>query len=118
MKRFIVWLCYKNCVAKKTGRRDRSSTTARLAALFRTVLSAPSRGRAIDDPYAHLFLDPPMRLMAKVLVPPVIRCLDYGLAGIFTVVAARTHFFDEALRRAIAHGVRQVVILGAGYDSR
>jgi methyltransferase (TIGR00027 family) len=97
---------------------DRSSSTARLAALFRTVLSAPAMRRAIDDPYAHFFLNAPMRLMAAVLVPPVIRGLDYGLAGLFTVVAARTHFYDEAMRQAMARGVRQIVILAAGYDSR
>jgi methyltransferase (TIGR00027 family) len=33
-------------------------------------------------------------------------------------VAARTRFFDEELIRAYDRGVRQVVIVGAGYDGR
>lgn len=33
-------------------------------------------------------------------------------------IEARTSFFDDAVLRAIGRGVRQVVILGAGYDGR
>jgi methyltransferase (TIGR00027 family) len=33
-------------------------------------------------------------------------------------VNARTHYIDAALRRAVAAGATQVVILGAGFDSR
>jgi methyltransferase (TIGR00027 family) len=33
-------------------------------------------------------------------------------------IAVRTHFFDDAVVRAIDAGTRQIVILGAGYDGR
>jgi len=33
-------------------------------------------------------------------------------------VNARTHYFDEAVRRAAADGATQIVVLGAGFDSR
>src|SRR6266545_6566886 len=36
----------------------------------------------------------------------------------FAFLAARTRFFDDAVLRAIDGGVRQIVILGAGYDGR
>lgn len=36
----------------------------------------------------------------------------------FFIVNARTHYIDAALRRAVAYGATQVVILGAGFDSR
>lgn len=36
----------------------------------------------------------------------------------YFIVNARTHFVDAAVRRAAADGVTQVVILGAGFDSR
>ena len=36
----------------------------------------------------------------------------------YFMINARTHFIDAALRRALADGATQVVILGAGYDSR
>ena len=36
----------------------------------------------------------------------------------FFTINVRTHYIDAALRRAAAEGTAQVVILGAGYDSR
>ena len=36
----------------------------------------------------------------------------------FFFVNARTHYFDAALRKAAAEGATQVVVLGAGFDSR
>src|SRR4029450_5111549 len=36
----------------------------------------------------------------------------------FAFLAARTVFFDQAVARALDEGVRQVVIAGAGHDSR
>jgi methyltransferase (TIGR00027 family) len=38
-------------------------------------------------------------------------------AGFFGV-NARTHFIDDQLKRAAARGITQVVVLGAGFDSR
>jgi methyltransferase (TIGR00027 family) len=34
------------------------------------------------------------------------------------MINVRTHYIDAALRRALADGATQVVVLGAGYDSR
>ncbi len=36
----------------------------------------------------------------------------------YFMINVRTHYIDAALRRAVADGATQVVILGAGYDSR
>src|SRR5258706_1855767 len=36
----------------------------------------------------------------------------------YFVVNVRTHYIDAALKRAVADGATQVVVLGAGYDSR
>jgi methyltransferase (TIGR00027 family) len=38
--------------------------------------------------------------------------------GMYEYLIARTKRFDEAFREALAGGVRQVLIFGAGYDSR
>lgn len=40
------------------------------------------------------------------------------IAGLVRLMMARTRFFDERLLRAVQGGARQVVILGAGFDSR
>lgn len=45
--------------------------------------------------------------------------IDQGEAySAFFFVNARTHYFDAALRKAAAEGATQVVVLGAGFDSR
>jgi methyltransferase (TIGR00027 family) len=36
----------------------------------------------------------------------------------YFMINARTHWIDAALRRALADGATQVVVMGAGYDSR
>jgi methyltransferase (TIGR00027 family) len=36
----------------------------------------------------------------------------------YFMINVRTHYIDAALRRAAADGITQVVVLGAGYDSR
>jgi methyltransferase (TIGR00027 family) len=38
--------------------------------------------------------------------------------GGYSFILARTRFFDEQLLRAVAGGAKQVVLLGAGYDTR
>lgn len=42
----------------------------------------------------------------------------YGRSPTFAFLAARTVFFDRAVTCALDEGLRQVVIVGAGYDSR
>jgi methyltransferase (TIGR00027 family) len=41
-----------------------------------------------------------------------------GTGGLGPSLAARTRFFDDQVLDAIGAGVRQIVILGAGYDDR
>jgi methyltransferase (TIGR00027 family) len=38
--------------------------------------------------------------------------------AVYFMINARTHWIDAALRRALAEGATQVVVMGAGYDSR
>jgi methyltransferase (TIGR00027 family) len=70
----------------------------------------------IRDPYAEQMLWPRLRLALYALQRwPFER---YGRSATFSFLAARTIYFDEAIRDAIEDGVRQVVILGAGFDAR
>lgn len=43
---------------------------------------------------------------------------DFEVASVVRMMIVRTRFIDDALSRAIAHGATQVVILGAGLDTR
>lgn len=57
--------------------------------------------------------------ICRALFEPYQQGLDNPeVAGIVRLMMARTRFFDERLTRAVEAGVRQVVILGAGFDSR
>jgi len=40
------------------------------------------------------------------------------MAGLLEALCCRTIFIDKQLTQSINEGVRQIVILGAGYDTR
>jgi methyltransferase (TIGR00027 family) len=48
----------------------------------------------------------------------VTQAIDRGWPGARVSVVVRTRFIDDVLEDALAHGVDQVVIVGAGFDSR
>ncbi len=86
-------------------RTDGPSLTARIVAVHRAELDRPSTPTGDPDADDRLCAD-----LAQ----------GFGDVGydVFEWVAARTRFFDAEILDAIAWGVRQVVILGAGYDGR
>ena len=101
----------------------RASRTAEHNALFRALeTSRPSVARPATDPYAAGFLSPPLRavdLLARTgpghrLATAVI---DRAWPGVRGSVVARTRLIDD-LVTDIAGRVDQVVLLGAGFDSR
>jgi methyltransferase (TIGR00027 family) len=100
------------------------SRTAEFVALFRALESRlPPDQRLFDDPYAHLFLGPPLRAaLALARVPVTGRLLDQAVdrawPGARVSVVVRTRFIDDALKKALADGLQQIVIVGAGFDTR
>lgn len=89
------------------------SRTAQGALAERALLH--ERG-AIDDPYARSMLTPAMGILYRIARrwPDRIPTLDVTLAGL----AARVAWHDAQVRDALDAGVDQVVVVGAGYDSR
>jgi methyltransferase (TIGR00027 family) len=100
------------------------SRTARYVALFRAIESArPVRSRLFEDPLARGFLDCRLRLVASAAGLPLLRSflpwyIDRRWRGALSSLVIRTRLIDDALAEALAAGVAQVVILGAGFDSR
>lgn len=43
---------------------------------------------------------------------------DYAIVGLAWMMLIRTRFIDDALVRAVGNGATQIVILGAGFDTR
>ncbi len=101
---------------------DRPSATAQLVAVWRALeLDRPPQRRIVSDDYAPAFLDTRGRTMLRALRlgEPVFHAAErHELAGISAHVLCRHAFIDEHLLTALDDGAEQVVILGAGYDSR
>ena len=89
-----------------------ASRTAAYMALFR-ALETRKGGGLFGDPYAERFL--PRRLRAAARLPGASRYIDRRWPGARTSAVARTRAIDDLLAEARP---RQVVLLGAGYDTR
>lgn len=97
-------------------RSNRASITAMGVAMLRALESErPYAERICDDPLARRFAPVPFPL-AKWLV----RCglATMGGLGVLEYVTARTRCIDECLLGCVAEETTQLVILGAGFDSR
>ncbi len=90
-----------------------------VAALRAAVANETSLGVACEDRLAKYFISLRERFLTAVLPQPLIRwILERAAPGSYGFAIARTRCFDDALLSEAAGGVQQVVILGAGYDSR
>jgi methyltransferase (TIGR00027 family) len=102
----------------------RPSQTAEVMALFRALETLrPARERLFSDPFAERFLRPIDRgLLLSARFRPIRslieRVIDRRWPGARTSAIARTRLIDDALTRGLHEGVKQVVLLGAGFDSR
>jgi methyltransferase (TIGR00027 family) len=90
-----------------------TSRSAMLVVLARTHLNWMG---VIDDPFAQQMLRPGWVRAASILQLPGLGRL--GRNRSFAYLGARTCFYDQFVTDALDEGVRQVVVLGAGYDSR
>jgi methyltransferase (TIGR00027 family) len=92
-----------------------SSVTAEGIALIRAYASTrPADVRICYDPLAVRFLSPGFRLLMRFFA-------WYGARrspGVTEYLITRTRVIDDALERRIGEGIQQLVILGAGFDSR
>jgi methyltransferase (TIGR00027 family) len=102
-------------------REGRPSITAELACAVRAVESMkPPHKRVCYDPYAMDFIGLWLRLIAKsrVLTRLILWEAERMAPGVPGEVIGRTRYIDDCLKRRIDDGIEQLVVLGAGYDSR
>jgi methyltransferase (TIGR00027 family) len=101
-----------------------SSRTAEYMAFFRAGESRRPKGqRLFFDPFAAHFLRPALRAAAWCSGVPLLGAgvtwyVDRRLPGARTSAVARTRWIDDATVQALRDGIRQLVILGAGFDCR
>jgi methyltransferase (TIGR00027 family) len=107
----------------QTGARGqvRRSRTAEIVCALRAVESRrPAGRRLIDDPHAHRFVTTPAyRLLCgsrvtAALARPV---FDRRYPGYLAIVLLRNRCHEQLVAASLAEGVRQIVLLGAGFDS-
>jgi len=102
----------------------RPSRTAEYVALFRALESLrPAGERQFLDPQATRFLRPTLRLLAcaarlRPLRARIETHIDRRWPGPRPSAIARTRVIDEFVTDALSDGCVQVVLLGAGYDTR
>ena len=97
------------------------NSTAQLATLARAVASFEADPRIrVSDHLATEFLSPGLARLARsrLLRRVAIRLYQRKLPGAYPYTIARTRHIDMVLRQELENDSRQVVILGAGYDSR
>jgi len=97
------------------------SFTAEIGAVIRAAESEkPEDERVCFDPYAKGFLGTSTRILGML---PFLRKLGLWYIEqkhpfVLDCIPARTRYIDEFANKCIDDGIEQLIILGAGYDSR
>jgi methyltransferase (TIGR00027 family) len=100
------------------------SRTAEFMALFRALESMQPEGRRLfHDPFAATFVSASLRRVVRwsampILGPILRQIIDRFWPGARTSGVARTRLIDDWIALSIANGSQQLVVLGAGFDSR
>lgn len=101
--------------------KQRVGRTALGAAVCRLIEQYQPQGtRLFNDPVVKSLVGVPIRRMTHfaVLRSFTIRQTDAVGQGIYGVQICRTRFIDDVVRAALSDGIGQIVILGAGFDTR
>src|ERR1700731_3177879 len=100
---------------------QRVSNTALGAAICRLIEQyQPENTRLFHDPLVKDLVGTPIRVLMQFssMRNLTMQQMDAITPGIYGVQISRTHFIDDAVQNALSRGIGQVVILGAGLDTR
>jgi methyltransferase (TIGR00027 family) len=96
---------------------NRPSLTAMGTAAQRALeMEKPADQRICSDPLAREFI--PKWFCAFMKRVTATRYTERHASGALNFIVARCRFMDDVLTQALDEGIQQLVILGAGYDSR
>lgn len=101
-----------------------TSRTAQYMALFRALeTTRPKDQRLFTDRFATWFLDNGLRAGVWLCRIPgwraiAERIIRKKIPGALSSGIARTKYIDDLLQKAVTNGAQQVLILGAGFDTR
>jgi methyltransferase (TIGR00027 family) len=97
------------------------SRTALGAAVCRMIEQyQPENTRLFYDPIEQELVGGAIQWMMRfaAMRDLMVKQIDAVAKGIYGVQICRTRYIDDALHSALSKGINQVVILGAGYDTR
>ena len=93
-------------------------STARGVALVRAIEMTRREGeRVTADPYAERFVNPlTVQFMRAVGALGINRLT--GIEGLMNFAMARERYIEEVMVRELRNGAEQIIVLGAGFDTR
>jgi methyltransferase (TIGR00027 family) len=103
---------------------NKTSRTAQYMALFRALETELNvNDRLFSDHYAVHFLEAKLKFAVRISRYSIIRkyisnTIQKKIPGAFSSGIARTKYIDDLLQSTVKNGVEQVIILGAGFDTR
>ena len=100
---------------QRVGNTALGAATCRLIEQFQ-----PEETRLFTDPVVKDLVGTPIRTLMQFAIMRkfTIKQTDAIMPGIDGAQICRTRFIDEAVLAALSQGIAQVVILGAGFDTR
>lgn len=112
----------ENKISNSLMKKRPSSNTAEGVALHRLrELARPESERICYDPYAIYFINPDILEFIsnnRDMAMAEAERHDRFLPGTVNSIVARVRYFDDFVKKSIDEGLEQLVILGAGYDTR
>ncbi|HEY3272558.1 MAG TPA: class I SAM-dependent methyltransferase [Methanocella sp.] len=111
----------KSADAGSAGNSGASAMAGKIAMMRACESCKPEDERICYDPYAIRFLDPGAQkyvLQSPESARAILAQIDGLMPGLAGSVVARVRYFDDVARASVDKGFRQIVILGAGYDTR
>ncbi|MEL6535693.1 MAG: SAM-dependent methyltransferase [Bacteroidota bacterium] len=104
--------------------KEKVDQTALGVAVIRMLeASYPKEQRLFEDKVSQYLLPGTYRTFTKLLSArwlrqALIRRRDKQFPGVLGLIPVRTRYLDDRVKDALDRGIRQIVILGAGMDSR
>jgi methyltransferase (TIGR00027 family) len=99
---------------------DPRKMALQIAGLRANETHLPADERVFEDPFAEFFFREEIRKMFQdpKLVKAELAKYEQMMPGVNGAIVARIRFIDEYLRECISNNFKQLVIIGAGYDTR
>lgn len=104
----------------KMKTRDPRKMALQIAGLRANETNLPKEERVFEDPYAEYFFPEEMRSMARDVdwIKSERAKYEAMMPGVNGAIVARIKYMDECLEEAVRSGFKQLVVIGAGYDTR